>query len=203
MGWLNDVIGQLNNAVENVNKAFKTNIPTLPTFRELSTGSWNEGGIIRMSDPTSPWMRSPKAKLAKDGSIYLHIPFKHKTREMPSGMYRIVKQMNPSVKGKTGDKVSEFNRIGEQVINKLGKQIFDKQKETHKSGLFEGMIRSKVKTTKTGKDLHEYITFRTVSTKSPAGTWIIDRRDTMTKLTQSAYSAMRKLSNLFFGSNFG
>jgi len=129
---------------------------------------WNaQDEMIDMKLPTSYWLRSPKAKHSKKGTVYIVIPFKKKTRDMQPGLYKEMKAM------KTGDRLTAESEAGQRLMKKYGQNFFDKVKETHRTSPMQNL--TKVARIPLGNS-HSYISFRTLSTASRPGTWIISRQ---------------------------
>ena len=124
---------------------------------------------------------APKARTAKDGSKYLIIPFRHGipgTRGMPAmpkAVYKLAKAMSFSHHlGVVGSRLSATGHqvplFGYQWGDRLGKGLAPKSKPWHVTDPYAGMVRFKDATK--AKTAAGYITFRVMSEKSSARSWI-------------------------------
>jgi hypothetical protein len=119
---------------------------------------------------------SKKARMSKEGFLYLIIPFRHgnpnatSLQPMPKAIYKIAKQLSYSYQlgtigsrksAATGAKVPVF---GYQWGDKLQAGLAPKKSPGHKGDIYAGMYRFN------GPKQSEFITFRTMSQKSTG--WI-------------------------------
>jgi hypothetical protein len=128
--------------------------------------------------------KAPKARKAKDGSLYLIIPFRHgnpKARgiqPMSPEVYKLAKAMSFSYhKGVVGSRVSATGHTvplyGYEWGDRLGAGLAPKAKPWHVTDYYQGMYRFRdLGTTKGPKKSAGYITFRTMSQKSDPRSWI-------------------------------
>lgn len=148
--------------------------------------SWNDNEIIDMKKPDSYWLRSHKAKRSKDGSTYLVIPIRHKTRDLSSGVYKEAKQMDVK------QQLLKNSEAGRRLIAKYGEEVFAKMKAHHASGKIEGLTKVKRIPRLRG---HHYLTFRVLSTKSPRGRWLLRRSDFERIMQQKLKGSQTPLRN--------
>lgn len=112
-----------------------------------------------------------KSRMAKDGALYLIVPFRHGNpkakylQPMPKHVYKMAKQLEYSQHlGVVGSRLSASGHqvpvFGYKWKGSLPEGLAPKAKEHHVTDLYAGMYRmNKAKHT-------EYITFRTMSQKS-------------------------------------
>lgn len=131
--------------------------------------------------------QSSKIKLKAIGGWYLIVPFRHSTpgaigeneafaNVMPKEVYAVAKDLNPTKSDFKGVKVLYGSSLKEGQIPKP----YDEKKTrpgygnfksyTHKSSIYEGMIRNEKTYAKTTKS--SYFTFRRVSDTSDPNSWI-------------------------------
>jgi hypothetical protein len=136
---------------------------------------------------------SPKRKLKKDGGWFLTVPFRHATPNalgeseifsgvMPQEIYDVVKNFTPAISQIGTGRQSIPQRLGANQIpkpfdakltrvpvsNLAKKSTFEEY--THKNSIYEGMIKNS--TTYEKATQGSYVTFRRVSDKSDANSWI-------------------------------
>ena len=113
--------------------------------------------------------KSSKKKMKKDGGWYITVPFRHATAEalaesstfsgqMPQEIEKLVKTVGRPLKLSdlpAGYKEKRISRVGYQ----------------HKSAIYEGLQRQDISSTK-NENRGGYFTFRRVSDKSEANSWI-------------------------------
>lgn len=118
-----------------------------------------------------------KARRAKDGTLYLVVPFRHGNPKavtlnpMPNSVYKLAKQLSYSYHlGTVGTRVSASGHtvpvFGYAWGGKLPEGLVPKMKEHHKTDIFAQMYRFN------GPKHTNYITFRTMSQKSDPKSWI-------------------------------
>lgn len=140
-------------------------------------GSLIEEGI-RPYDQKEAMLNSPKAKVGKNGSIYMTVPFRHGVPgtvtmpSMPKHIYDSAKTLGYSRKNNfltamlTGKKYAWGGRLQESSEGQRSHiNPHPGKGYTWKTGLFSGMV-------KTGKAGHsQYLTFRRVSSNSDPASW--------------------------------
>lgn len=115
----------------------------------------------------------PKSRISKDGEPYSHIPFRHRLtrirRRAPRGtVSKIVKMEKSFVTGSFKD-VRGIKRYSYKWAKR--EKTLDR---SLKGTQFQGIVRFE---TSTGEGSSSaYMTFRTISTKSPPDSWIIKAR---------------------------
>ncbi len=133
---------------------------------------------------------SLKVRISKKGSRYLYIPFRHNTpgnnalsNAMPASIHKIAKTMAPSsIVGKTtrksGTGAFDIKTKTHLTVpqnkykwgDSLAAGLAPKLKPHHKTDIYAGMYRFNT-STPGGAKSSSYLTFRTMSEKSPG--WIV------------------------------
>lgn len=139
-------------------------------------GAIIEDGITAY-DMKQGLLNSQKAKVAKDGSRYITVPFRHGTPgaatipSMPKHIYKEAKQLgysrrNGGLKGQSmGRSYTWGGSLKSSSEGQRSKILPNGQRYTWKAGQFSGMVRM-------GKQNHsQYFTFRRISTKSDPNSW--------------------------------
>lgn len=173
-------------AVQNdAQKIDDVEIKRMPKYLQVTEKRMAKRGIIDMK----PYFRnSPKAREKKNGGWYLIVPIKMKTSKMPKSLYNQLNAVKP-----TGTYTNT---------------IVDYLDATKKSSIPHFNPPRKpsstiTKVTKPGSSRSTYVKFRTVSDKSPAGSWIINRgkinRENFSKTTymHMEYLAKWRAKHLF------
>jgi hypothetical protein len=161
--------------------------------RPLGVLAWSighEDGNVRFIEEGQPERdmklslpASKKARMAKDGSLYLYIPFRHGTptargiQPMPKEVYKLAKALSFSYhQGIVGSRISGTGHqvpvFGYQWGARLGQGLGSKVKPWHVTDYYQGMYRFKDSGTTKQQKSAGYITFRTMSQKSDPRSWI-------------------------------
>lgn len=137
---------------------------------------------ISFIDMKPYFQRSSKAKRKKDGGWYLTIPIQGKTTQLRSAYSRSVwDQISHTEYGTT----SNGNVDPSVIQNKLGTS-----QDNVNNGLkyaWKSSNITRVPWGKSGKRAH-YISFRTVSSSSPASSWLIGRKNFTTNIVPNKYA---------------
>ncbi|QFP93368.1 UNVERIFIED_ORG: hypothetical protein Xoosp15_103 [Xanthomonas phage Xoo-sp15] len=104
--------------------------------------------------------KSSKRKTKKDGGWYLTVPIRRKARGMSRRMYEQLRAVD------IGD--SESKTV-------VSDYLYDRRRQSDASLLNYTPKSNNINKMKAGRNRHDYVAFRTVSDKSPAGSWIINR----------------------------
>lgn len=104
--------------------------------------------------------KSSKRKTKKDGGWYLTVPIRRKARGMSRRMYEQLRAVD------IGDSPSKT------VVSDY---LYDRRRQSDASLLNYTPKSNNINKMKVGRNRHDYVAFRTVSDKSPAGSWIINR----------------------------
>ncbi|AFQ96536.1 hypothetical protein [Bacillus phage vB_BceM_Bc431v3] len=104
--------------------------------------------------------KSSKRKTKKDGGWYLTVPIRRKARGMSRRMYEQLRAVD------IGDSPKQT------VVSDY---LYDRRRQSDASLLNYTPKSNNITKMKSGSNRHDYVAFRTVSDKSPAGSWIINR----------------------------
>lgn len=134
-------------------------------------------------------LRGPKSKIGADGKRYNTVPFRHGSpgsggrnvgAAMPKSIHNLAKALSPTVSrpggldqgGSGGSSVVYGQRLhaGMKMSDATRKVLTTKQRDHHKSGIHEGMIRQEK--TYEGATQSSYSTFRRVSENSDPKAWL-------------------------------
>lgn len=118
------------------------------------------------------------AKIAKDGSRYNTVPFRHASpgssgrntgRPMPRAIHNVAKALKPTMSRPDGGKTNYGDRLHPGLsMSKAARKILNtKEREHHKTSIYTGMIREQ-KTYEKSKG-SKYTTFRRISSKAGTG----------------------------------
>lgn len=121
---------------------------------------------------------APKARRAKDGSLYLIIPFRHGVpgtrglNPMPKSVYRLAQALTHS--RTLGAPITRTSATGHQVPQFIYRWNGRLSAKDLAAGGVEGdVVRRHQGMVRMGKKGHtSYLTFRVMSEKSPAGSWV-------------------------------
>ena len=148
--------------------------------------SYQDSPLVKMLEDGSPpfdqkpfFENSPKAKRKVNGGWYLTIPFRHATSSalaessvfssvLPNDVYKVAKEKAPAAL-KRRDLPEQYQKLGVSPgVVSNGVSLPEYQ---HKSAQYEGLVRINVSSTKR-ENRGGYFTFRRVSDKSSANSWI-------------------------------
>lgn len=104
--------------------------------------------------------KSSKRKTKKDGGWYLTVPIRRKARGMSRRMYEQLRAVD------IGDSTNQT------VVSDY---LYDRRRQSDASLLNYTPKSNNINKMKVGRNRHDYVAFRTVSDKSPASSWIINR----------------------------
>ncbi len=104
--------------------------------------------------------KSSKRKTKKDGGWYLTVPIRRKARGMSRRMYEQLRAVD------IGDSTNQT------VVSDY---LYDRRRQSDASLLNYAPKSNNINKMKVGRNRHDYVAFRTVSDKSPASSWIINR----------------------------
>lgn len=157
----NEVINQFRYAIDNSGE--DVNVKQMPRYLEVTEKQKNKNGYV---DLKQSFARSPKRKMKKNGGWYLIVPMRLKTSKMSRSMYYQVNKIP------TNRKFNNAN-LADILQNSNGY----KNDIPITQGSKNNITRVKPK----GKRNSTYVMFRTVSDKSPAGSWFSNGRDKKSK----------------------
>lgn len=140
-----------------------------PTYLEITNTRLEKLGVI---DLKKSFARSPHRKIKEGGGWYLTVPIAIKTRAMSSRMYKQLRETNiaPS---RQQTVVSDY--------------MYDRRRQSDSSMLNYTPKSHNVTKKQEGNKRHTYTAYRTVSDKSPANSWIINRDRVTTENTSKTF----------------
>lgn len=153
------VEGTLNAGAEAVEKNKPDNIEVVrkPKYLELTETRLNKLGVI---DLKPYFAASPHKKQSKGGGWYLTVPIKRQARGMSRRMYDQLRAID----------ISPSDR--QTVVTDY---LYDRRRESEATMLNYTPKSKNIEKRKVGKNRHVYTAYRTVSNKSPANSWIVNR----------------------------
>lgn len=128
-----------------------------PKYLELTEKRLNKLGVI---DLKPYFAQSPKRTLKEGGGWYLRIPMQRKTRDMSRRMY---------------DQLRAIDIAPDERRTVVSDYLYDRRRESSASMLNYEPKSHNIEKKVIGRNRHAYTAFRTVSDKSPANSWIINR----------------------------
>ncbi|AYJ76254.1 hypothetical protein Goe25_00740 [Bacillus phage vB_BsuM-Goe25] len=134
-----------------------TNVVRKPKYLQVTEKRMNKLGII---DLKPYFKKSPKTKRTKSGGWYLTVPISIKKKDMSRRMYDQLRleRIAPSTQKTV---ISDY--------------LYDRRRTSESSALNYKPKSNNVTKTRTGKNRHSYVAYRTVTDKSPASSWVINR----------------------------
>lgn len=161
-------------------------VKRMPRYLQVTQRKMKEQGVIDLKPYFS---RSSKAKPKKGGGWYLIVPIRVKTNKMQSSLYKKLNQLKP--------KQTYANTIASylEATNSSGKKYTNPQPNKYQGNITKVQKENSKKST--------YVMFRTVSNKSPASSWVVnkgkinDENFSKTTLKHIDYLAKWRAKNLF------
>lgn len=135
----------------------KVKAKKMPNYLQVTEDRMEKKGTI---DLKPYFARSNKRKEKKDGGWYMVIPIQRRTRDMSRRLYDQLRKEQVPTSGKKTI-VSDF--------------LYDRRRESDATMLNYTPKSKTIEKRRIGKRRHSYVSFRTVSDKSPANSWIINR----------------------------
>ncbi|BBI90209.1 phage protein [Staphylococcus phage MR003] len=132
-------------------------VKRMPTYLQITEQKLEKKGVI---DLKKAFARSSKKKRAKDGGWYLTVPIRIKTSKMNNKTYQDLRSLKI---GSSSNSVSTLTDYLEGRRNNI----------SHPS-LKVPSSNGRITKVRNGKK-SSYFMFRTVSSKSPASSWILNR----------------------------
>lgn len=139
------------------NKPKNISAKRMPKYLKLTEERLQKLEVI---DLKPYFAKSSKRKTKKDGGWYLTVPIRRKARGMSRRMYEQLRAVD------IGDSPSKT------VVSDY---LYDRRRQSDASLLNYTPKSNNINKMKVGRNRHDYVAFRTVSDKSPAGSWIINR----------------------------
>lgn len=135
----------------------KVEITRKPKYLQVTEKRLDKLGVIDLKQYFS---RSSHKHMKKGGGWYLRVPIRRKRRDMTSRMYR---QLNA------------FDIAPSEQKTVVSNYLYDRRQQSGASMLNYQPKSNNITKIKTRTNRHTYVAFRTVSDKSPASSWIINR----------------------------
>jgi hypothetical protein len=129
-----------------------------PKYLEVTEKRLNKLGVI---DLKPYFARSSKRKTKKDGGWYLTVPIQVKKKDMSRRMY---------------DQLRTINIAPDNQRTVISDYLYDRRQASDSNLLNYTPVSYNITKQKIGKRKHSYVAYRTVSDKSPASSWIVNRK---------------------------
>lgn len=161
----------LNAGMEAINSSRPNDIEVTrkPKYLEVTEARLNKLGVI---DLKPYFAHSNKKKMKKGGGWYLRIPISRKKKGMSRRMYDQIRQVNMSSSNQR-TVVSDY--------------LYDRRRNSDATMLNYTPKSKNITKQRIGKNRHSYTAYRTVSDKSPANSWIINRSRVNTDDTSKTF----------------
>jgi hypothetical protein len=143
-----------------------------PKYLKLTEERTEKLGVI---DLKPFFARSSKRKMKADGGWYLTIPISYKARQMKKDNRKMYEQLRAVDLG------------GDSQRTVISDYLYDRRRTSDSNLLNYTPKSSNITKIRTGKNRHDYVAFRTVSDKSPANSWIINRGKVNEKDTSKTF----------------
>jgi hypothetical protein len=135
----------------------EVNVKRKPKYLEVTQKRLEKLGVIDLK----PYFAQSSHKIMKKGGgWYLRVPIPRKKKNMSRRMYDQLRSINISPKEQS-TVISDY--------------MYDRRRVSDSSMLNYTPRSYNITKKKTGKRKHTYVAYRTVSDKSPASSWIINR----------------------------
>ncbi|AGT13651.1 hypothetical protein BigBertha_78 [Bacillus phage BigBertha] len=128
-----------------------------PKYLQVTEKRLDSMGVI---DLKPYFAQSSKRKTSKDGGWYLTVPIRRKARGMSRRMYEQLRAID--IQPNTRKTV-------------ISDYLYDKRESSDAGMLNYTPTSNNITKIKVGNNRHDYVAFRTVSDKSPASSWIVNR----------------------------
>jgi hypothetical protein len=150
----------LDAGVEAANQQKDKNIQVVrkPKYLEVTEKRLDKLGVIDLKPYFS---RSASRKTKKDGGWYIRIPIQVKKKDMSRRMY---------------DQLRTINIAPENQRTVISDYLYDRRQASDSNLLNYTPVSYNITKQKIGKRKHSYVAYRTVSDKSPASSWIVNRK---------------------------
>lgn len=129
-----------------------------PKYLEVTEKRLDKLGVI---DLKPYFARSSSRKTKKDGGWYIRIPIQVKKKDMSRRMY---------------DQLRTINIAPENQRTVISDYLYDRRQASDSNLLNYTPVSYNITKQKIGKRKHSYVAYRTVSDKSPASSWIVNRK---------------------------
>lgn len=129
-----------------------------PKYLEVTEKRLDKLGVI---DLKPYFARSSSRKTKKDGGWYIRIPIQVKKKDMSRRMY---------------DQLRTINIAPDNQRTVISDYLYDRRQASDSNLLNYTPVSYNITKQKIGKRKHSYVAYRTVSDKSPASSWIVNRK---------------------------
>ena len=144
-------------------------VKRMPKYLEVTQKRMDKLGVIDLK----PFFAGSSHKIMKKGGgWYLRVPIPRKKKNMSRRMYNQLRTMN-------------INPSQEQTV--ISDYLYDRRRESDATMLNYEPKSNTINKKKTGKRKHTYVAYRTVSDKSPASSWIVNRDKVNEKDTSKTF----------------
>jgi len=140
-----------------------------PKYLEVTEKRLNSLGVI---DLKPFFARSSHRKTRKGGGWYLRVPIQLRKKNMSRRMY---------------DQLRTTNISPDEQRTVISDYLYDRRRVSDSTMLNYQPVSYNVTKKKIGSRKHAYVAFRTVSDKSPASSWIINRDKVSTSDTSKTF----------------
>jgi len=152
----NEVLNELQATAMRVDDVY---VKRMPKYLEITEKQLEKKGVV---DLKKAFASSPKRKIGKDGTWHLTIPIRIKTSNMSKKTYHDLRTLDL---GNKSSKTIQTNYIQELA----------KKEISHPALVPQPPHRNTTKTRSRKSKRASYFIFRTVSAKSPANSWMLNR----------------------------
>lgn len=153
-GMRSEVLDKLQATAQQVEN---TSIKRMPTYLQVTEKKLEKEGVV---DLKKAFAHSSKKKTSKDGGWYLTVPIRIKTSRMNNSTYQDMRKLKVNKGTGSASKITDYLEGRRKTVS-------------HPSMKPEPMTHNMTKV-KRGRQ-SSYFIFRTVSSKSPASSWILNR----------------------------
>lgn len=187
-----DTVDKRNEYADSITLGENLDVPQAGYFERMIVATKPIANEIEFGKPA--WdmkpmlLNGPKARLSKSGHVYNIIPFRHGVpgksganahfQQMPKDIHQMARQLKPTISagrhivqygGKLAGTEGKYPRQTKTVAMTGPHGSIRLAKYTHKTGIYEGMVRVESGYGKVRQS--QYMTFRVVSDKSPMASW--------------------------------
>lgn len=152
-GMRSDILDNLQALAQQVDN---TSIKRMPTYLQITESKLEKEGVV---DLKKAFARSSKKKKSRDGGWYLIVPIRIKTSRMNNKTYQDMRSLKVGSSGS---------------VSKITDYLEGRRKNTSHPSMKPKPASGNMTKVKKGRQ-SSYFVFRTVSSKSPANSWILNR----------------------------
>lgn len=144
-------------------------VKRMPKYLEVTEQRMEQLGVI---DLKKYYSRSAKKKMKKGGGWYLRVPMRKTTGNMSKRMYKQLRE-------------TDISPNYRQTV--VSSYLYDRRQSSQASLLNYNPQSRNIEKKRIGNNRHSYTVYRTVSDKSPANSWIINRSKINTEDTSKTF----------------